>query len=107
MYSLLASIPESKLVKVMDCKYTKAIWDKMRNCYEGDNKVKKYKIKGFRTKFESLSMHDDENIAKYLKIVDEVVNTIRGLDEKLDEDVVVQKALRCLLDRFNPKVPTI
>ena len=52
-------------------------------------------------------MHDDENIAKYFKIIDEVVNTIRGLDEKLDEDVVVRKVLRCLPDRFNPKVPSI
>ena len=40
MNALLVGLPKSKLVKVMDCKSSKEIWDKMRNFYEGDNKVK-------------------------------------------------------------------
>jgi len=39
-------------------------------------------------------MHDDEDIMKYLLRVDEVVNTIRGLDEKLEEPIMVQNVLR-------------
>jgi len=35
------------------------------------------------------------------------VNTIKGLDEILEEVVVVQKALRYLLHIFNPMVSTI
>jgi len=52
-------------------------------------------------------MHADEDIAKYLLRVYEVVNTIRGLDEKLDEVVVFQKVSRSLPERFNPKVLAI
>ena len=58
MNSLLSSLPESKLFKVMDLTTTKQLWDKMSSCYEGDNKVNKYKLQGFRMKFESLKMHD-------------------------------------------------
>jgi len=73
----------------MDCITSKAIWVKTRSSYEGDIKVKKDKIQGFRMKFESLNICDDEYIAKYFLIVDEVVNTIRGLREKLEESIVV------------------
>ena len=52
-------------------------------------------------------MHDDEDISKYFLRIYEVVNTIRGLDENLDKDVIVQKVLISLPKRFNPKVSSI
>ena len=52
-------------------------------------------------------MHDDEEIAKFFLIVDEVVNSIRGLDEKIKDPVVIQKVIRSILRRFNPKVLSI
>jgi len=58
-------------------------------------------------KFESLKMHDDEYISKYFLRVDEVVNTIRGLDEELEEPLVLQKVFisqKVLQKRFNAKV---
>lgn len=47
----------------MDFTTSKTIWDKMRNCYEGD-KVKQAKLQGFRMQYESLKMYGDEDIAK-------------------------------------------
>lgn len=35
------------------------------------------------------------------------MNTIRSLDENLEEPIIVQKVLRSLPKRFNPKVSTI
>lgn len=48
MHDLLVGLPETKLVKVMDRTSAKAILGKMRNFYEGDNKVKKAKLQCFR-----------------------------------------------------------
>ena len=107
MNAFFVGLPKSKLVKVMDYPTAKAIWDMMRNFYEGDNKVKKAKLQGFKMQFQSLRIHDDQDIAKYFLRVDEVMNTIKGLDEILEEVVVVQKALRYLLHIFNPMVSTI
>eukprot|EP00253_Pinus_taeda_P028505 PITA_28505 len=39
MHALLTGLPESEFFKVMDCKSAKENSDKMRSCYEGDNKV--------------------------------------------------------------------
>lgn len=52
-------------------------------------------------------MHDDEDIAMYLLRAYEVVNTIRGLDEKLEEPIVLQKVLIYFPEIFNPKVSAI
>jgi len=52
-------------------------------------------------------MMEKENIAAYFQRIDEVVNTIKGLGEEMDEQIVVQKVLRTLAMRFNPKVSAI
>lgn len=39
-------------------------------------------------------MDEKEDIATYLLIVDEVVNSIKGLGEKIEDPLVVQKVLR-------------
>ena len=39
--------------------------------------------------------------------MEEIFNTVRGLGESIDETIVVQKILRSLPTRFNPKVSSI
>ena len=50
---------------------------------------------------------EEENIVAYLQRVEEVVNTMRGLGEEIKETVVVQKILRSLPSRFNPKFSAV
>ena len=52
-------------------------------------------------------MKDEDNIATYILRVDEIVNTIIGLGEEVDESIVVQKILRMLPKRFNPKISSL
>lgn len=52
-------------------------------------------------------MNEDEDIAKLFLRVDEIVNTIRGIDEPMDDSFVFQKVLRSLPTIFNTKVLTI
>jgi hypothetical protein len=49
-------------------------------------------------------MKEDENIASCFLRVDETVNAITGLGEEINESVIVQKVLRSLPMRFNPKI---
>ena len=81
MYALLGGLIGSKFVKVMHCTSTKEIWDKLKNVYEGDRKVKGEKIQTYRRQFEHLMMKEEENIAAYFLRLDEIVNTMRGLGE--------------------------
>jgi hypothetical protein len=52
-------------------------------------------------------MKEDENIATYFLRVDEIVNAILGLGEEIKEFVIVQKVLRYLPMRFDPKISTL
>jgi hypothetical protein len=49
-------------------------------------------------------MKEDETIGKYFLRVEELVNAMKALGEKIEEPSLVQKILRFLPDRFNPKV---
>jgi len=52
-------------------------------------------------------MDEKEDIATYFLRVDEVVNSIKGLGEELNESLVVQKVLRLLLLNYDAKVSSI
>jgi hypothetical protein len=54
-----------------------------------------------------MKMKEDETVGKYFLRVEELVNAMKALGEKIEEPSLVQKILRSLPDRFNPKVSTI
>ena len=52
-------------------------------------------------------MSEEENIVAYFWRVEEVVNTMKGLGETMEARLVVQKILRTLTSKYNPKVSAI
>jgi hypothetical protein len=107
MNAILSGIVEADFVKVMHCDSTNVMWEKMISSYEGNEKVKDTKLQTHRLKFEQLKMDEDETISKYFLHIEELVNTMKGLGETIDESFLVQKILRSLPDRFNSKVSAI
>jgi hypothetical protein len=103
----LNGLGESLFTKFAHCKSAKEIWDKLRNIYEGDSKVKATKLQSYRGQFEQLKMKEDENIAAYFLQVHEIVNAILGLGEEIKESVIVQKVLRSLPMIFDPKISSL
>jgi hypothetical protein len=102
--ALLNGLSDTVFTKVAHCKSAKEIWDKLRNIYEGDSKVKAAKFQTYKGQFEQIKMKEDEDIAAYFLRVDETVNAIIGLGEEIEEYIIVQKVLRPLPMRFNPKI---
>ena len=85
----------------------KETWDKVVNIYEGNEKIKDAKLQTYRLKFEQLKMNEDETVSKYFLRIEETVNAMKGLGEKFDKSFLVQKILRSLPERFNPKFSAI
>lgn len=52
-------------------------------------------------------MNDEEYKATYFLWVDEVVNSLEGLGENIEESTIIQKILRSLLERFDSQVNAI
>jgi hypothetical protein len=107
MNAILSGLVEAKFVKVMQLDSTKEMWDKIISSYEGNEKVKDAKIQTYRLKFEQLKMNEDEIVNKFFLRVEELVNAMKGLGEKIEDTFLVQKILRSLPNRFNPKVSAI
>jgi hypothetical protein len=70
-------------------------------------KSKQAKLQTYRGQFEQLKMKEDEDIVAYFLRVDETMNAIIGLGEEIEESVIVQKVLRSLPMRFNPKISAL
>ncbi|XP_057856783.1 uncharacterized protein LOC131066091 [Cryptomeria japonica] len=69
--AICCGLTNDVLVKVMDCKNAKSIWDKLSSIYEGDEKVKEAKLQAYRAKFESLKMcNEEKNIDYFLRVRD-------------------------------------
>jgi hypothetical protein len=56
---------------------------------------------------EILRMSKDENIAGFFLIVDETINTMKGIGEKIENVVVAQKVLGSLPLRLDANVSAI
>ena len=106
MNAILSGLAESEFVKVMHLETAKDMWDKLVNSYEGNEKVKDAKLQSHILKFEQLKMNEDESISKFFLRVDELVNAMRALGEKISDDdtFLVHEILRSFPNRFNPKV---
>jgi hypothetical protein len=104
---LLNGLSDTVFTKVAHCKFAKEIWDKLRKIYEGDSKVKEAKFQTYRGQFEQLKMKEDGDITAYFLRFDETVNAIIGLREEIEASVIVQRVLRFLPMRFNPKISTL
>jgi hypothetical protein len=107
MNVILSGLAEEEFVKVMHLESAKAMWDKLISSYEGNEKVKDAKLQTYRLQFEQLKMNEDETVNKFFLRVEELVNAMKALGEKIEEASLVQKILRSLPDRFNPKVSAI
>jgi hypothetical protein len=91
----------------MHLETAKDMWDKLISSYEGNEKVKDAKLQTYRVQFEQLQIKEYETIGNYFLRVEELVNEMKDLGEKIEEASSVQKILRYLPDRFNPKVSAI
>jgi hypothetical protein len=91
MNSILSGFEKKEFVKVMHLEYSKEMWDKFISSYEGNEKVKGAKIQNYRLHFEQLNMKEDEMVGKYFLRVEEQVNLMIGLGEKLRMSLYFRK----------------
>jgi hypothetical protein len=89
MNAILSGLSEAEFVKVMQLESSKEMWDKLISNYEGDEKVKDAKLQTHRFKFEQLKMNEDEIVSKYFLRVEDIVNAMKGLGEKIEDTFLV------------------
>ena len=68
----------------MHLETAKEMLDKLISSYEGNEEVKDAKLQTYIVQFEQLKMKEDETIGKYFLRVEELVNEMKELGEKIE-----------------------
>ena len=102
-----AAVSEVIFTRIMAYESPKEAWDKLKEEFEGSERVKSVKLLGLKREFEMLRLKEGEKLKDYSSKLMEIVNQIRLLGEDFPDHRVVEKILVSLPDRFEPKISAI
>lgn len=104
---LFQAIDREILETILDKGTSKAIWNSMRQKYQGSTKVKRAQLQALRREFELLAMSEGEKVDSFLGRTLSVVNKMKSNGEVMEQSTVVSKILRSLTSKFNYVVCSI
>lgn len=97
---LFQAIDREIMETILDKGTTKAIWDSMRQKYQGSTKVRRAQLQALRREFELLGMKEGEKVDSYISRTLTVVNKMKVHGEQMQQSVVVGKILRSTTPKF-------
>ena len=99
------SMEEFKRISNVEIAHT--AWNILQTVHEGTKAVKINKLQQLTSKFESITMSDDESFDKFYAKLNDIVNSTFNLDEIYDQPKIVRKILRSLTKDFKAKLTAI
>ena len=97
LYSALA-LSEFNRVKGLDQAH--AIWEKLKEIYEGTSTVKEAKLYVYKGKFNEFAMKKDEDVSTMFNRLNDIVNDLKCLDFDVLNQDFSHKFLRCLPEKY-------
>lgn len=104
---LFQAIDRSILETILNKDSAKAIWDSMKQKYQGSTKVKRAQLQALRREFEILGMKDGESVDEYFTRTLTIANKMKTHGERMEQTVIVEKILRSMTAKFNYVVCSI
>ena len=86
---------------ILDKRSAKAIWESMKQKYQGSTKVRRAQLQALRREYEVLSMKEGEKVDNYVGRTLTIVNKMKAHGEQLQQSLVVGKILRSMTSNFN------
>jgi hypothetical protein len=92
---------DSKVFKqIMDCDRANEVWKRLEETYKGTLAVKNAKLYILKDKLTSFKMKEDESIPEMFHQLQMIINDLKALGEKINDDDVSHRFLMCLPPRF-------
>ena len=104
---IFATIDVNQFKLIFACESAREAWIILENAHEGTSSVKISKLQILASKFEDLSMLENESINDFNSKLCEIANKAFTLGEKDHKIKLVRKNLRSLSDRFAIKIAAI
>ncbi|XP_019057301.1 PREDICTED: uncharacterized protein LOC109116397 [Tarenaya hassleriana] len=104
---LFAAVTPSILIKIMNLDSAKEMWDFLKTEYEGDEKIRSMKVLNLLREFEKQQMKNDETVKVYVDRLVNIINNIRILGTKVDDNKIVQKILVSVPEKFEATIASL
>ncbi|KAK2434095.1 hypothetical protein QL285_019281 [Trifolium repens] len=104
---LFSAVSEAIFTRVMTLKSAKAIWDFLKQEYEGNEKVKGMQVLNLIREFEMQRMKESETIKEYSDKLLSIVNNVRLLGTEFSDTRIVQKILVTVPERFESTISSL
>ena len=86
--------------QIKDLDRASEVWARLEETYEGTPAVKSAKLYILKDKLTSFKMKDDESIPEMFHRLQVIVNDLKSLGEKVNDDDVSHRFLMCLPPRL-------
>ncbi|XP_030520188.2 uncharacterized protein LOC115733700 [Rhodamnia argentea] len=93
--------------RIMGCDFAKAIWDSLKDEYEGDEKIRSMKALNLLREFERQRMKDSESVKEYFDRLIEIAKKIRVLGTDLKDERLVRKNPVSLPEKFEATIASL
>ncbi|XP_055822066.1 uncharacterized protein LOC129890558 [Solanum dulcamara] len=93
--------------RIMTCEIPKEAWEKLKEEFDGSDRVKVVKLLTLKREFEMLRMKEGDTVKEYSAKLMEIVNKIRLFGEIFLDSKVVEKMMISLPARFESKILAI
>lgn len=95
------------LETIFDRSSSKAIWDSMKQKFQGSTRVKRAQLQSLRCDFEVLCMKEGESVNAYFARVLSIANKMKAHGENMSQTMITEKILRSMISKFNYVVCSI
>ena len=93
MNAIFNAVSMEEFKRISNVEVTHTAWNILQTVHEGTKTVKINKLQQLTSKFESISMSDDESFDEFYAKLNDIVNFAYNLGEIYDQPKIVRKIL--------------
>jgi hypothetical protein len=90
---LYQAITRDVLETILDRSSSKAIWDSMKQKFQGSTRIKRAQLQSLRCDFEVFCMKEGELVNAYFARVLSIANKMKAHGENMSETIITKKIL--------------
>ncbi|XP_047257496.1 uncharacterized protein LOC124889581 [Capsicum annuum] len=94
-------------IRIMACETPKEVWEKLKEEFDGSDRVKSVKLLTLKREFEMLRIKEGDTVKEYSAKILEIINKIRLFGETFPDSKVVEKMMISLPAWFESKISAI
>lgn len=107
LYTLQSAVDDTIFPRIMGATTAKEAWTKLKEEFQGNEKVRTIKLQTLRRDLENITMKDSETTKNFYSRVKDIVNQMSIYGEVFADKKLVEKILISLSEKYDPIVTAI